>query len=552
MTISGSLLGTALLSLYDNNGAPSEDIPGNSGPSASVVYTPRACFRSDYPTGLFACSDVIGGKAYFACRTLEKYAGSTRAWLHLFESDGTDATRTSILIADILAQGVAAGCTQDPLLFAPVCFYKGKLLLATVTMTTLPKQPPNWQRALAVFDPVSKTVEKIAPSPQPKVVRATVAGTERDYWGYEPAGTFGNGLPSVNSFAFDKGTGKLVTNLPRGRFDANASADRPYFNRYGASSTAYAPAGSTLDDEGRAVGFQADLDLTSFTLSGTRGTFGPLTMLGVLYNRYDSTGFGARASTFNDFYAVSLRNKFGDISAGKLTNDIDTDPALFWKTSYTPTLSEADDDTYFHGGDASSPNGFTLANPAGEVFDFVLACDRSSTTSTLATDLKTASFRAIRKTTPGGQVTRFSMNPATATGQTYAKFPVEIKSVIPGSYAPRAGATAYAQMNSGGSVAFALSDSAEILLLDSANVPVKVRVPARIAAGEWFVNPALAWSAYATEPVEKRNAVHAVQVMNGKLLVLHANLGRTIGYTGTGEAWTFTSVHFDVLDDPRF
>ena len=52
MTISGSLLGTALLSLYDNNGAPSEDIPGNSGPSASVVLKPGGKNLSwAYPMG---------------------------------------------------------------------------------------------------------------------------------------------------------------------------------------------------------------------------------------------------------------------------------------------------------------------------------------------------------------------------------------------------------------------------------------------------------------------------------------------------------------------
>ena len=59
MTISGSLLGTALLSLFDSNfdsnGAPGEDIPGNAGPSASVVLKPGGTNLSwAYPMGPFA------------------------------------------------------------------------------------------------------------------------------------------------------------------------------------------------------------------------------------------------------------------------------------------------------------------------------------------------------------------------------------------------------------------------------------------------------------------------------------------------------------------
>ena len=558
MTISGSLLGTALLSLYDNNGAPSEYIPGNSGPSASVVLKPGGKNLSwAYPMGPFACSAVIDGKAYFACRTfVQGKDGTAASTFHFFETDGTTVEALSVPMADIVANGVASGCTQNPLLFAPMTFYKGKLLLATAALQSGLVMPPNNQNAIAVFDPVTKTVERMRPFKQgfSMFTRWWIGGSSYDACGFKPTGNPTDHSPSWGPFTYDPGTNKLV--FGSGRTDKATVAGGSVgnylmYNRYGSGVVARSTFNKlNPSDPGRHLGASIDLDLTSFAVTGAPVTIAPgATIIGTSFDTGMYTGNSARSSRCVDWYTLAVRNNLSPAAGtiATITNDIDSDATILRYQGPWARFTPLDvGDTLVNETQA----GFALANQSGDVYDFVLVSDNVGTSDE---NLATASYRAIRKATPAGQVTRYSMNPNVSSVSPYKKFPISVRPIEPAVHPlrPSYGNSSAVQLNSGGFLGFALVEINKVLVLGDDNVVHTIKVPQRVKAGENFFDPALGIRADSVQPygLDNRNEVQAVQVLNGKIAVLHLNRAAIKGVDGSLPA--YSSVHLDLFDDPR-
>lgn len=558
MTISGSLLGTALLSLYDNNGAPSEDIPGNSGPSASVVLKPGTLSKFKYAVGAFACADIIGGKAYFACRTIAKEGSSLAARLHLFETDGTTVQVTSIAMAELLQQLPTTGFEQNPLLFVPMTFYKGKLLLSTASIlhskATLTVPSGKW--AIAVLDPVSKSLEKIAPFTGPGPVRWWIGGSSYDAWGFSPSGSYTSFGPGVAPFTFDRVQNKLVFSSSIGQ---SSFSGPPHlgtcweYNRYGAASASRSKQYPTPNDWGRHIGAVVDLDLSTFAVTGATVTIanGATVVGGVAYSvpsvniNYQMTGVKGRTATLCDWYVIAGRNNMTP-SSSPVTNDIDTDTSLLQGASYRrvghdPDLMAITLPMY------STP-GLSVSSPSGSLYDFVLVADTTDPSSVLPRP--STSFRAIRKQDADGKVTRYSMYPEQPDYATYKRFPVEVRAVTPDGYACFAD-TASMQASSAGKTDFAAALRNVLFSVTDDQRAVMLPVPARIKAGEWYADPSINTTPVTdTYALENRNIIHAFMPIAGKVAVLHAN----VCSTKDEDAWPATaisSIHLDVFDDPR-
>jgi hypothetical protein len=107
------------------------------------------------------------------------------------------------------------------------------------------------------------------------------------------------------------------------------------------------------------------------------------------------------------------------------------------------------------------------------------------------------------------------------------------------------------QLNSGGFLGFALVEINKVLVLGDDNVVHTIKVPQRVKTGENFFDPALGISADSVQPydLDNRNEVQAVQVLNGKIAVLHLNRAAIKGVDGSMPA--YSSVHLDLFDDPR-